>query len=83
MDNHHYHYFFLAGKNQIFELFEAVCLASDPQVVLLDVITPCDIYAWNYRELATLFTLNESLPEGGFEPMTIGHMAKNLTTEQF
>ena len=38
-------------------------------------------YAWNNRELATLLTLNEGLAEGGFEPLTIGPMHENLTTQ--
>ena len=47
----------------------------------LDVTTPRDSYAWNYRALATLFTLRESLAEGGFESLTIGSILKNPTTE--
>ena len=31
-------------------------LSSSVQVFPLDVTTPCDSYAWNYRELATLLT---------------------------
>ena len=51
------------------------------QVLPLDVATPRDPYAWKYRELATLLNLSESLVEGGFEPLIIGSMRKNLTTE--
>ena len=47
----------------------------------LDVTTPRDSYAWNYRELATLLTLSESLAEVGLEPLTIGSMRKNVTIE--
>ena len=46
----------------------------------LDVPTPRDSYAWNYRDLATLLTLSESLAEVGFEPLTLESMRKNLTT---
>ena len=42
---------------------------------------PRDSYAWNYRELATLLNLSESLAEGGFEPLTIRSKRNNLTTE--
>ena len=45
--------------------------SSSVQVIPLDVTTPRDSYAWNYRELATLLTLSESLAEGRFEPLTI------------
>ena len=51
---------------------EAFYLPSSIQVLPLDVITPRDSYAWNYRELGTLLTLSESLAEVGFEPLTIG-----------
>ena len=34
--------------------------------------TPRDSYTWNYRELATLLTLSDSLVEVGLEPLTIG-----------
>ena len=44
-------------------------------------ITPCDFYALNYREMATLLTLSEALAGGGFEPLTIGSIRKNLTAE--
>ena len=43
--------------------------------------TPRDSYTWNYRELATLLTLSESITEVGLEPLTIGSMRKNLTIE--
>ena len=43
--------------------------------------TPRDSYALNYTKLAILLTLSESLAEGGFEPLTIGSLCKNLTTE--
>ena len=36
---------------------------------------------WNYRELATVLILHESSAERGFEPLVIGSMRKNLTTE--
>ena len=42
-----------------------------------------DSYAWNYKELATLLTLSESLAERGFKPLTIGSMRKNATTESY
>ena len=43
----------------------------------------CDhTHVWNYRELATLPILNESLAQGRFGPLTIGSMRKNHTTEQ-
>ena len=32
-------------------------------------------------EFATLLSLRERLPAGGFEPLTIGSMLKNLATE--
>ena len=56
-------------------------LSSSVQVLPLDVTTPRDSHAWNYRELATLLTLSESLAEVGLEPLTIGSVCKNLTTE--
>ena len=59
----------------------AFCLSSSVQVLPLDVTTPRDSYTWNYRELATLLVLSESSAEGGLEPLTIGSMRKNLTTE--
>ena len=43
--------------------------------------TPCYAFADGITELMTLSTLSESLAEGGFEPLTIGSMLKNLTTE--
>ena len=33
------------------------------------------------RELATIPILSEDFAEGGFEPLTIGSMRKNLTSE--
>ena len=59
------------------------CLSSSVQVLLLDVTTPRESYAWNYRELATLLILSESLAELGLEPLTIGSMRKNLTIESY
>ena len=56
-------------------------LSSSVQVLPFDVTTPRDSYAWNYRELATVLILSESLAKGGFESMTIGSMRKNLTIE--
>ena len=47
----------------------------------LDVTTPRDSYAWNYRELATLLALCESLAEGGFEPLSIASMRMDPATE--
>ena len=44
----------------------------------LDVTTPLDSYAWNYRVLAPPLTLSESLAEVGLEPLTIGSMRKDL-----
>ena len=32
-------------------------------------------------QLATILTLSESLAEDGFEPLNIGSMRKNLSTE--
>ena len=55
--------------------------AVSSQVLPLDVTTPRDFYAWNYRELATLLALSESLAEVGLEPLTTGSMRKNLITE--
>ena len=40
--------------------------------------TPCDSYAWDYRELIPLLNLTESSAEGGFEPLIIGSMCKYL-----
>ena len=40
-----------------------------------------DKFRRNHRELATLPTLSEILAEGGVEPLTIGSVGKNLTTE--
>ena len=40
--------------------------------------TPRDSYAWNYRDLATLVTLNETLAAVGFEPLTIRLTRKKL-----
>ena len=56
-----------------------ICLSSSIQVLPLDVTTPRDSYALNYRELATLLILSESLAEVGLEPLTIGSMRKDLT----
>ena len=47
----------------------------------LDVTTPHDSYAWNYRELATLLALSESLVEGGFELLNTGLIGRSITTE--
>ena len=47
----------------------------------IDVATTFDSYARNYRELANLLTLSEKLAEDGFEPLIMGSMRKNLTTE--
>ena len=57
------------------------CSTSSVQALPLDVTTPRNSYAWNYRKLATLLTLSESLAEVGLEPLTIGSMRKNLTIE--
>ena len=51
------------------------------QVRPLDVSTYHDSYYLNYRELATLLTLSESLAKGAFEPLAIGSMRKNLATD--
>ena len=61
--------------------WEALCLSSSVQVIPLDVTTPGDSYAWNYRELVNLPTLSESFAKGRFEPLTMGSMRKNLTTQ--
>ena len=45
----------------VFRTLRSLCLSSSVLVLPLDVTTPRDSYAWNYRELATLFTLGESL----------------------
>ena len=50
-------------------------------MLLLDVTTPRYSDVWNYRELATLLILSESLAEAGPEPLTIGSMRKNRTIE--
>ena len=47
-----------------------------PGPPFLDVTKFRGSYAWNYRELATLLNL-----KGRFEPLKIGPMGKNLTTE--
>ena len=57
------------------------CLSSSDQVLHVDMNTLGDSYAWNYRKLGTLLTRSEILAEGGLEPLTIGPMRKNLTTE--
>ena len=49
--------------------WEAFCLSSSIQVLPLDVTTPRDSHARNYRELATLLNLNESFAYGRFEPL--------------
>ena len=41
---------------------------SSFQDISLDVITPRDSYAWNYRGLAALVTLRKCLADLGFEP---------------
>ena len=62
---------------------EALCLTSSIHVLPLDVTIPHDSYAWNYRELATLVTLTESLAEGGFEPLIIqSHHGATLILHQ-
>ena len=61
--------------------WEAFCSSSSIRVLSLNVTTPRDSYAWNYRELATLLILSESLAKVGREPLTMGSMRKNLTTE--
>ena len=53
---------------------EAFLLIEQFQNIPLDVTTPRDSYAWNYRELTTLLALSEGLAEGGFEPLTIRSM---------
>ena len=57
------------------------CLSTSVQVLPLGVTKPRDSCTWNDSELAILLTLSESLAEGGFEPLTIRSMRKNLTTE--
>ena len=64
-----------------FGQWEAFCLSSSVQVFPLDVTTPRDSYAWNYRELATRLTLSELLAEVGLEPLTIGSMRRIPITE--
>ena len=44
---------------------EKLCLSSSVLVLPLDVTTPRDSSTWNYRELATLSTLGESLIMSG------------------
>ena len=66
------------SKVDISHLKSIFCLSSSVQVLPLDVTTTRDSYAWDYRELAFLFTLSESLAENGFEPLTMGSMGKNL-----
>ena len=43
------------------------CLSSSAQVLPLDVTTPSDSCAGNYRELVNLLALSESLAEVGLE----------------
>ena len=59
------------SKVEIWTLRSFFRLSSSAQVFPLDVITPCDSYAWNYRKLAILLALSEILAEGGLEPLTI------------
>ena len=51
-----------------------LCLSSSVHALPLDLTTPRDSYAWNYRELTTLLTLSEISAESGFELLTIGSM---------
>ena len=69
------------SKVEVWTLRSFFCISSSVQVLPLGVTTPRDSYTWNYRELATLLTLSESLAEAGFEPLTMGSMRKNLTIE--
>ena len=72
---------YLDVKGRNLDTEKPFCLSSSVQVLPLDVTTTPDSNAWNYRELATLLTLSESLAESGFEPLTIGSICKNLITE--
>ena len=56
-------------------------LIDQCQILPLGVITSRDSYPWNYRELATLLTLSESLAEDEFETLTIGSIRNNLFTQ--
>ena len=73
----------LAVQRQTFRQWEAVCLSSSIQVFPLDVTTPRDSYARNYRELVTLLALCKCLAETIFETLTIGSVRENLTTRSY
>ena len=57
------------------------CLSTSVQVPSPGMTTPRDSYAWDDTGLATLFTFSESSANGVSEPLTIGSMHTNLTTE--
>ena len=52
---------YLDVKGRNLDTEKLFCLSSSLQVLSLEVTTPRDSYAWNYRELATLLTLSEGL----------------------
>ena len=68
-------YTFFMGTEKLF------CISINVQVLPLGVTRTRDSDAWNYRGLAILFTLNESLASDGFEPLIIGSMREKLTIE--
>ena len=73
--------FYLDVKGRNLDTEKFFCLSSSVQVLPLDVTSPRDSNAWNYRELTTLLTLSESLAEVGLEPLTVGSIRKNLAIE--
>ena len=55
-----------------FRTLRSLCLLRSVLVLPLDVTTPRDSYAWNYRELVTLHTLCVNVWSGqGLEPRTL------------
>ena len=64
-DGKYFQRFLPSIRGKILGHWEAFCLSSSVQVIPLDVTIPRNSYAWNYRELATLFILSESLADGG------------------
>ena len=56
------------SKVEILDTEKLFWLSSSVQVLPLDVTTPRDSDAWDYREV-------------GLEPLTIGSMRKNLNIE--
>ena len=75
-----FHGFYVASESRLLERF---LLTGQCQANPLSVTTPRDSNAWNRARLETLPTPCGSLAEGGFEPLTIGSMLRNLTTESY